>query len=79
MMCRHCLYDIALSSTDRWRLAWNPDNDAAPYECAEHEAGHEPAGDPSASQQPRAARALRAARAASPRHMLRDRTSPSPS
>jgi len=46
MMCRHCLYDIVLSSTDRWRLAWSPDNDAAPYECTEHEAGHEPAGDP---------------------------------
>ncbi len=49
MMCRYCLYDIALSSTDRWRLTWNPDNDAAPYECTENEAGHEPAGDTVAS------------------------------
>jgi len=45
MICRYCLYGIALSSTDRWRLTWNPDNDAAPYECTENEAGHEPAGD----------------------------------
>jgi hypothetical protein len=45
MFCRHCLYEIALSSTDEWRLSWNPDNDAAPYECTENEAGHEPAAD----------------------------------
>lgn len=43
MICKHCLYEIALSSTDSWRLSWNPDDDAAPYECTEHEEGHEPA------------------------------------
>ena len=46
MICRHCLYEIALSSTDRWRLTWNPHDDSAPYECTEHDQGHEPAADP---------------------------------
>ena len=46
MICRHCLYQIALSSTDSWRLTWSPDDDSAPYECTEHDGGHEPVGGP---------------------------------